>query len=64
MRATAYSDEYILERHLVVEVVSPAELAEPDRWLRNLGGGEFYDGYALIVMCESSEDIKTAHRHV
>lgn len=60
VRATAYSDEFMLERRLTVEVVGPQELSEPTRWLRNLGAGQYRDGYLLIVICENSQEITLA----
>lgn len=60
IRATGYSDDLMLERKLSIEIVSPADLEQPDKWLHNLGAGEFRDGYALIVICEDSREISKA----
>lgn len=57
VRATGYSDDLMLERSLCVDVVSAGELSQSDRWLRNLGQGEFRDGYAVVVMCEDSQEL-------
>lgn len=58
--AARYEIEYSISRKLVLECVSVEELETPTRWLNNLGKGDYVDGYALIVICEDSDDIQTA----
>ncbi|MBV5327186.1 MAG: hypothetical protein JZU65_06030 [Chlorobium sp.] len=60
IEASRYELEFSIVRKLVMECVSVKELESPARWLANLGKGEFVDGYALIVMCENTDDIMTA----
>ncbi len=58
--ATAYSDDYHLPRALEIELVTCPEIERPERWIRNLGADDFVDGYALIVLCESGDEIRRA----
>lgn len=60
IEASRYGLDYSIDRKLAVECVSLEELSSPSRWLDNLGKGEYLDGYALIVMCEDSQEIQTA----
>lgn len=60
IEASRYGNDFSIDRKLLVECVSIEELASPSRWLDNLGKGEFHDGYALIIMCEDSQEIATA----
>jgi len=60
IEASRYGTDFCIERKLIVECVSVEELASPSRWLENLGKGTFADGYALIAMCEDSQEIATA----
>jgi len=59
--ATGYSDDFMLQRGLVLELVGPEDLESSERWTQNLGGGDFYDGYALVALCENRADIEAAH---
>lgn len=58
--ATAYWDDFRLPRALSLEIVGSSEIESPERWTRNLGAGQFVDGYALIVICESGDEIRRA----
>ena len=60
--ATSYNDDFMtIERGLKVEFIDPHDAVHPDRWLDNLGAGEFIDGYALIVLCEDSDSLAVAN---
>lgn len=58
--ATEYYDDFMLNRALRQEIVDIADLQNAEEWLDNLGGGEFCDGYALVVLCENSQEILEA----
>jgi len=60
IHATGYSDDFMIERKLKLVFVDLYGLQRSDRWLKNLGEGEYRDGYALIVLCEDSNEIRKA----
>jgi len=60
--ASAYTDERYVPRMLRVEAVGASELQNLTRWTRNLGAGEFADGYALLVVAEDSRQLQEGTR--
>jgi hypothetical protein len=64
IEASRYEDDYSINRKLTVECVSVEELSSPSRWLDNIGKGEFFDGYALIVIGEDLQEINKAKEHI
>lgn len=58
--ATSYSDDFMLARSLALEIVDCGQIQDSQQWIRNLGSGEFRDGYALIILCENGDEIRKA----
>ena len=60
LSATGYFDDFMLDRRLEMAAVDLVDLRSPSRWLEDLGSGQFRDGRAILVLCETGEEIREA----
>ena len=58
--ATGYSDDYMLDRSFGLSAVDFVDLRNVEKFLTNLNSGDFIDGKAMIILCESTEEIAQA----
>ena len=58
--ATGYSDDFLLERKLTVEFVGLEQLKNPARWLSEIDGPPFRDGFTLFVLCDDMSQAREA----
>ena len=58
--ATGYSDDFMLERKLSAEFVGVDQLKNPARWLSEIDGPPFRDGFALFVLCDDMSQAREA----
>ena len=58
--AHAYSDDFDVERALNLELVDYQEFQDKHTWIKNLGDGQFIDGFAFVVLCDNGDEIRRA----
>jgi hypothetical protein len=58
--ATNYSDDFMLARNLKLIAADLIDLRNPSSWLSDPGEGAFLDGQAIVVLCETGEEIRQA----
>jgi hypothetical protein len=62
VQATAYSDDVGTDRNLRVWIAEAADLSDAEKWHANLGKGSFDDGEAILVLCETRDELDHARK--
>jgi hypothetical protein len=58
--ATGYSDDFLLTRKFTLLFTDVTGLIPLEKWTSKLEGPPFLDGYALVVLCDSGEEVRKA----